>query len=791
MLFLTPLFANESAVSELTHQTVWLDELDLSLTQCGWKQTQANRSILEGPLVIGDRQFERGVGHHAPGSIVVELPEGNIRFSAEVGVNVDAESAIGDIRFLIYADNEPLWDSGIMTPGEAAKSIDLDLTGHQYVALVVTTGADDYAGDHADWCNAKFDWTPVASSNDSDCPAAPRIIKAMVAENGFIINEADRSSEVKREYFAIQQQLFIDVEKQRSNYYESRYGTGYNGSFQFMTPPPEETVASEAVHPDANVFDTDRDPLDVIIRRTRTLCDYLIENSDEDGFLKPESEALDRLEKTASEVPVDRTSERQKIFRDVFTLRRQIALSNPLLDFSDILFIKRFSCEPDENMGNHMCDQFFGFNALPGGGLFLLKNAFSDSPEAVDLLKDLPVSTGKYILRKKLEGKKLDSTWGFLSPELSFNADEILFAATDTKSPRHLFEWTNDNCYHIFKLKFDPETGKASDLVQLTEGAVNDFDPCFLPSGRIIFISERRGGYGRCHPRIVPSYTLFSMNPDGSDFVMLSPHETNEWQPVVDANGMVLYTRWDYVDRGANNAHHPWITAPDGRDPRAVTGNYNSWAFNRPVFEGNIRPVPGTGLMTATAAAHHGQVYGSLLLINPKIQDDNAMAPMRRITPEQLFPEAEMPQHAAPARYATCYPLSEYFYLCVYDPMARADTPSNSNNYGIYLLDAFGNRTLLYRDPAISCYDPIPVRKNPVPPIVPHQTLVGKPLAPGEEFTPIDSSQLPKMAEMAVMNVYDTTLPFPEGTKIKRLRIVQILPKTTWEADHPRIGYGD
>ena len=96
LLFLTPLFANENAVSERTHQTVWLDELDLSLTQCGWKQTQANRSILGGPLVIGDRQFERGVGHHAPGSIVVELPEGNIHFSAEVGVNVDAESATGE-----------------------------------------------------------------------------------------------------------------------------------------------------------------------------------------------------------------------------------------------------------------------------------------------------------------------------------------------------------------------------------------------------------------------------------------------------------------------------------------------------------------------------------------------------------------------------------------------------------------------------------------------------------------------------------------------------------------------
>ena len=30
---------------------------------------------------------------------------------------------------------------------------------------------------------------------------------------------------------------------------------------------------------------------------------------------------------------------------------------------------------------------------------------------------------------------------------------------------------------------------------QLTDGPWNDFDPCFLPNGRIVFVSERRGGY--------------------------------------------------------------------------------------------------------------------------------------------------------------------------------------------------------------------------------------------------------------------------------------------------------
>jgi hypothetical protein len=37
-------------------------------------------------------------------------------------------------------------------------------------------------------------------------------------------------------------------------------------------------------------------------------------------------------------------------------------------------------------------------------------------------------------------------------------------------------------------------------------------------------------------------------------------------------------------------------------------------------------------------------------------------------------------------------------------------------DYGIYLVDAFGNRELIYRDPDISSQSPIPLRRPPVPP---------------------------------------------------------------------------
>ena len=115
--------------------------------------------------------------------------------------------------------------------------------------------------------------------------------------------------------------------------------------------------------------------------------------------------------------------------------------------------------------------------------------------------------------------------------------------------------------------------------------------------------------------------------------------------------------------------------------------------------------------------------------------------------------------------------------------MSWCSRRGTGNNYGIYLLDAFGNKVLLCCDPAISCLSPRPLRPRDVPPVVAAGTLVGKPGAPPPE-------ELPKTDRVGVMNVYDGVLPWPEGTKIVALRIMQVLPKSTPSANGPRIGHG-
>lgn len=443
-------------------------------------------------------------------------------------------------------------------------------------------------------------------------------------------------------------------------------------------------------------------------------------------------------------------------------LAREIAFCNPQLQLERILFIKRH----DAAGVYHMCDQYYGCNARPGGGLYVLEDPLSDEPRVRDLLADSVVQNGR------LKGRQL-AGGSFLSPEVSFDGKTIYFAYSEAKAwekyrGKECYAWEPEYSYHIFRCDAD-----GGNLVQLTDGPWNDFDPCELPNGRIAFISERRGGYLRCG-RHCPVYTLHSMQPDGSDIIRLSHHETHEWHPSVTNDGMIVYTRWDYVDRDTNIAHHMWTCFPDGRDPRSYHGNYPEKREARPWMEMNIRAIPGSPKFVASTGAHHGHEFGSLVLIDPRIEDDNAMSQITRLTPETPFPEAEGGRQNIRkfSAYGTPWPLSEEDFLCVYDPEAR--------NRGIYWIDAYGNEQLLYRDEEISCVSPIPLHPRPRPPVLPDRTAPA-PRARAEEIPP---------ATVGVVNVYDSDFRWPADTRIAALRIIQLLPKTTPPPNVPRIGAG-
>ncbi len=425
--------------------------------------------------------------------------------------------------------------------------------------------------------------------------------------------------------------------------------------------------------------------------------------------------------------------------------KRQLIFSHPVMQFGKLLFCKRAPTSY-----SHLVMQYFGWRARPGGGLFIL-----DQPGRSLQCRDI------------LDGRL--STGNVLEPRLSYDGQRIVFSYVELAGkafdPAKVDNQSDEGFYHIYEVRVD-----GTGLRQLTFGPYDDLMPNYLPDGGIVFCSTRRRGYARCFggqfSRRWHVYTLHRMDGDGGNLRTLSWHDTNEWFPTVSSTGEIVYARWDYIDRDAVTHQNLWVCRPDGSNPRALWGN----ATPSPHCAFQAQPIPGTHKFIFTASPHHSITAGSIAIVDPAVAPDGH-AGLVRITPEIPFPEAESGNIRE--YYASPWPLSENHYLVSYSPKPllwepRANDPAA---LGIYYLDRWGNRELIYRDPLLGSESPCPVRPRPRPPVLESQ------LRP----------DAPPIGEMVLVNVYEGLGSSPPRT-IKRLRIVQIFPKTTPVVNQPPIG---
>ncbi len=132
---------------------IYLDWLEpLSVSQ-GWGTLQRNKSVWEKPLVIAGTRYLRGLGTHAPSRITYALDGKYRRFQASVG----ADSATSPtVSFEVWVDGEKRWESGLMKREDAARPVDLDITGAKVLELIVGDGGNGINADHADWADARL-----------------------------------------------------------------------------------------------------------------------------------------------------------------------------------------------------------------------------------------------------------------------------------------------------------------------------------------------------------------------------------------------------------------------------------------------------------------------------------------------------------------------------------------------------------------------------------------------------------------------------------------------------------
>jgi hypothetical protein len=462
-------------------------------------------------------------------------------------------------------------------------------------------------------------------------------------------------------------------------------------------------------------------------------------------------------ERLASGAPQERPWE--ALWRSVHVLRRRIALANPSAQTGPVAFVANVP-----SILSHQLTQYTGHCARPGGGVLVLE------------------APGHSMACRRLTSGQLP-TGSYEHLDVSFDGRRILFAFCPVAVRPRDREEHRDHFYHLYEM-----SDEGTNLRQVTDGPYDDFSPRWLPGGQIVFISTRRGGYHRCGRGPCPVHTLALSAGNGSLPRVISFHETHEWDPALLEDGRLVYTRWDYVDRDAVHFQQLWTARPDGSDVRIFYGNNTL----NPVGVWEARAVPGSRQIMATAAAHHAMTAGSIILVDPRRGNDGPRS-ITRLTPDALFPESETPvgrwHNAAGVEgpivepvesqrwpghsYRTAYPLSEEFFLAAYSyhPLVGEAEANAANLFGLYLVDRFGNKELLYRDLNISSLWPMPLRPRPMPP----QASVAAKSAAGAEGT------------FFLQNVYASWPELPREP-IRRLRIVEVLPKTTPHIDAPAVG---
>jgi hypothetical protein len=404
--------------------------------------------------------------------------------------------------------------------------------------------------------------------------------------------------------------------------------------------------------------------------RTLALFEGLLQRLGDKGL----DVAKERAELAALRGRASAEGESEAVYLAARHAKRRLFFRDPALAPAEtVLFAKHHPLEPSHNYSDIMDSVF-----AAGGGLCVLRVP-RDAEGRLD-----PAAAEVETL--------FDGSAGIVRhPVADFDGQTVFFAYRPDKP--EVESW--HAYWHLWSMRVD-----GSDAKQLTEGPYHDFDPVPLPDGDVGFISTR------CLSRFLcwqpQAYVLYRMKRDGSDLRRLSHANLSEWDPAVTRDGRILWTRSEYQDKGADFGHTLWSIKPDGTHPELVFGN------NTPYCYGHAREVPDSSEIVCTLISH-GDHQGPVALLD-RSKGLYETAGITSITPDTR-PQYQMGRsHVETFRYPE--PLSRDLFLVSHSPGKRS-------HWGLYIIDRYGNRELLYLDPSVSSKKPSPLRPRARPPVLP------------------------------------------------------------------------
>ncbi|MHC4752910.1 MAG: HzsA-related protein, partial [Planctomycetota bacterium] len=377
---------------------------------------------------------------------------------------------------------------------------------------------------------------------------------------------------------------------------------------------------------------------------------------------------------------------------EIITFQREALLSNPLLNFDNLLSIKRKPIgdprqteEPDRGIG-----KFVGMPQQSSWQLQTMSNTDGWDNEICVLS---PVRRqGRITTLYRPSGGELVSEM-----DLHFDAEKIMFSMPDSHKLWQVFEIDIDG-KNLHQVSPDDQPD------------VHNFDSCYLPNGKIAFISTAPFQGVPCNASVNVGM-MYLMDADGRSMRQLCFEQDHNFCPTVMNDGRVLYLRWEYTDIPHVWARFLFTMNPDGTSQREFYGSGGYWP--NAIFY--ARPIPDHPTkVVGIATGHHVGRVGELIIFDPPLGRQSTDGTVQQIPgygkKVQPLIQDKLAIDCWP-KFLHPWPLSEKYFIVSCKPRPR-------DLWGVYLVDIFDNIILLKEVEGYALLEPIPLRKTKRPPII-------------------------------------------------------------------------
>ncbi len=346
-------------------------------------------------------------------------------------------------------------------------------------------------------------------------------------------------------------------------------------------------------------------------------------------------------------------------------------------------------------------------HAVMGGSHYAYTEALSDAQNERTFIAGSELC----LLTIKPDGTK--------SEEILLNDPKGIIRDVDVSfdAKRLLFSWKKDNWaddFHLYEMNLENR-----EIRQITFGeGVADYEGIYLPNGKILFNSTRCIQTVDCWWTEVSN--LYTCNLDGSDIQRITYDQVHDNYPTLTEEGRVLYTRWEYNDRGQLFPQPLFRMNPDGTNQRAIYGE-NSW-FPTTIL--HARSIPNSTKMVAIGTGHHSLQTGELILIDTNKGNQEAKG-IEIIAPVKMAAAVQIDQYGQQGPlYMYPFPISEDSFLVVSNPAGWKNLTGHPHGaylnlrkkgFGLHYVDTKGRQFEIVSGNRLSLGRPVPVVARNIP----------------------------------------------------------------------------